>query len=158
MEEFRQRKDIRLKNYNYSSAGRYFITICVKDKHEMLGKIVGANCVRPCLSEIGNIVECEILKLSKIYEAVSVDKYVIMPNHIHMILVINNNIHGRTQFAPTISQIIKQFKGSITKQIGYSIWQKSFHDHIIRNEAEYQKIRKYIETNPLKWEEDIYFV
>ena len=77
-----------------------------------------------------------------------------MPNHIHMIITNTNN--ERTQFAPTISRIIKQMKGIITKEIGYSIWQKSFHDHIIRNEKEYNLIAEYIENNPIKWEDDCF--
>jgi len=99
-----------------------------------------------------------------------------MPNHIHMIIKINNdeqaadsgqiaddsgrtlNDSGRTEFAPTVSRIIKQFKGSITKQIGFSLWQKSFHDHIIRDESDYMEIWNYIDKNPEKWTEDCYFV
>ncbi|MEG1193928.1 MAG: hypothetical protein RSG50_12015 [Clostridia bacterium] len=65
--------------------------------------------------------------------------------------------NGRTQFAPTLSRIIKQFKGSITKQIGFSIWQKSFNDRMIRNEQGYREVWQYIDTNPLKWEKDCLF-
>ena len=79
------------------------------------------------------------------YDAVDVAKHVIMPNHIHMIIVIAVNGGGRTQFAPTISRVIKQFKGSITKQIGFSLWQRSYHDHIIRDEKEYLRIAQYIQ-------------
>ena len=153
------RKKNRLSGYDYSAAAYYFITICIKDKHEMLGTVnadVGANCVRPRLSEIGNIVDREILVLSETYDAVKIDKYVVMPNHIHMIIIIGSS-HGRTQFAPTVSRIVKQFKGSVTKQIGFSLWQKSFHDRIIRDEAEYQKIWQYIDENPAKWSDDCYY-
>ena len=153
--ELLERKNLRLQDHDYSKNGAYFITICVKDGHEMLGKIVGANCVRPILTDIGQITETEIGILSNTYDGVIVDKYVVMPNHIHMIIFIRAD--GRTQFAPTISRIIKQFKGSITKKIGYSIWQRSYHDHIIRNEDEYCKIWKYIDENPAKWAEDRYF-
>ena len=156
MKELRQRKRIRLKEYDYSSPGQYYITICVKEKHEVLGEIKGmrANEIGPCLSEIGAIVENEILKLSRIYENIFVDKYIIMPHHIHMIIVLTC---GRTQFAPTVSQVIKQFKGSITKQIGFSIWQRSYFDHIIRDKEEYKAICQYIDTNPLKWEIDRFY-
>jgi REP element-mobilizing transposase RayT len=115
---------------------------------------VEAYCVRLSLSEQGRIVEKEIHILSETYEAVEVNKYVVMPNHLHMIIVISDS--GRTQFAPTISRIVKQFKGSITKQIGFSMWQRSYYDHIIRNDEEYQKIWEYIDTNPLNWEIDKY--
>lgn len=139
-----KRKNIRLNDYNYSSNGAYFITICTKNKENLLWKNVGANCVRPLdqlpLSKIGIVIENEIYKLNTVYENIKVDKYQIMPNHIHLIIFIYEDSNGRTQFAPTISRIIKQFKGSITKQIGFSIWQKSFYDRIIRNENEYQSV------------------
>lgn len=150
-----KRKNIRLNDYNYSSNGAYFITICTKNKENLLWKNVGANCVRPLdqlpLSKIGIVVENEIHKLNTIYENIKVDKYQIMPNHIHLIIFIYEDSNGRTQFAPTISRIIKQFKGSITKQIGFSIWQKSFYDRVIRNEKEYQSVWNYIHNNPLKY-------
>lgn len=150
-----KRKNIRLNDYNYSSNGAYFITICTKNKENLLWKNVGANCVRPLdqlpLSKIGIVIENEIYKLNTVYENIKVDKYQIMPNHIHLIIFIYEDSNGRTQFAPTISRIIKQFKGSITKQIGFSIWQKSFYDRVIRNEKEYQSVRNYIHNNPLKY-------
>lgn len=150
-----KRKNIRLHNYNYSYNGAYFITICTKNKENLLWKNVGANCVRPLdqlpLSKIGIVIENEIYKLNTVYENIKVDKYQIMPNHIHLIIFIYEDSNGRTQFAPTISRIIKQFKGSITKQIEFSIWQKSFYDRVIRNEKEYQSVWNYIHNNPLKY-------
>lgn len=150
-----KRKNIRLNDYNYSSNGAYFITICTKNKENLLWKNVGANCVRLLdqlpLSKIGIVIENEIYKLNTVYENIKVDKYQIMPNHIHLIIFIYEDSNGRTQFAPTISRIIKQFKGSITKQIEFSIWQKSFYDRIIRNEKEYQEVWNYIHNNPLKY-------
>ena len=95
-------------------------------------------------------------KISKIYEAVELDKFVIMPNHVHLILIIRYS-NGRPMTAPTISQIIQQFKGSITKQAGKSVWQKSYYDHVIRNDSDYIRICEYIETNALKWADDEYF-
>ncbi|MEG2389244.1 MAG: transposase, partial [Clostridia bacterium] len=103
------------------------------------------------------IVDDEIQKLNTIYENVVVDTYCIMPDHIHAIIMVLSDENGRTQFAPTLSRIIKQFKGSITKQIGFSIWQKSFNDRMIRNEQGYREVWQYIDTNPLKWEEDCLF-
>ena len=154
------RKPNRLKEYDYSQNGAYFITICTRKREKLLWN-VGANCVRPqdkiSLSDIGIIIDNEIKSINKIYSnIVKIDKYVIMPNHIHMIISIDSD--GRTQFAPTISRIIKQFKGSITKQIGFSIFQRSFHDRIIRNQKEYHKIWEYTDTNPLKWEQDCFYV
>ena len=165
MTEYVRRKTNRLNNYNYSSSGMYFVTICVKDKQKILWNnndfdCVGANCVRQSedmfLSEYGIVVKNEIEKINNIYDnLIKIEKYVVMPNHIHMIIFIN--AYGRTQFAPTISRVIKQFKGSITKQLGKSVFQRSFHDHIIRNEADYLKIWNYIDTNPAKWQEDCFY-
>ena len=150
-----KRKNIRLNDYNYSSNGAYFITICTKNKENLHSKKVAANSVRPLeqlpLSKIGIVIENEIYKLNTVYENIKVDKYQIMPNHIHLIIFIYEDSNGRTQCAPTISRIIKQFKGSITKQIGFSIWQKSFYDRVIRNEKEYQSVWNYIHNNPLKY-------
>ena len=162
MKELPERKKVRLHGYDYSSTGCYFITMCVRDRQELLGRIllgridVGANCVRPCLNEYGNVIDKEISVLSKTYDAVEISKYVVMPNHIHMIIKIGDS--GRTQFAPTVSRIVKQFKGSVTKRLGFSIWQKSFHDHIIRDESEFKRIWQYIDDNPMKWQDDCYFV
>ena len=99
-----KRKPLRLNGYDYSSCGAYFITLCVKDKRRIFWESVGANCVRPDivpLSRIGEIVSREIQKISVIYDNVEVDKFVVMPNHVHMILSILADDHGRTQFAPT---------------------------------------------------------
>ncbi len=90
-------------------------------------------------------------KIDTVYPAVCVDKYCIMPDHIHLIVSVNADENGRPQVAPTISRVIKQFKGSLTKKIGRSIWQKSFYDHGIRNQQDYDEIWEYIENNPLKY-------
>ncbi len=170
MSELRVRKSIRLKNYDYSSKGYYFVTICVKDKHELLGTIrVGAITNRPFnkitnrppveLTEYGKISDKAIRSIATHHRNVKVDKYVIMPNHIHMILVLNDvDDCGRLLIAPTnLSKIVQQLKGYISKAIGFSIWQKSYHDHIIRDAEDYRRIWKYIDENPCKWQEDEYY-
>jgi len=108
------------------------------------------------LTDIGEVVENEITALSQTYINVVVDTYVVMPNHVHMILCLDDG--GRQNAAPTVSRVIGQWKRSISMKLGYSIWQKSFHDHIIRNETEYQEIWKYIDQNPTKWTEDRYYI
>lgn len=157
--ELPKRKQNRFKNYDYSQNGAYFITACTKDRHELLWD-VGARIARPqdaaALSEYGVIIDAAIREIPEHYPCISVDKYVVMPNHIHMILAIANE-DGRAMRAPTIATIINQMKGYVTKQIGFSLWQKLFHDHIIRNEQEYQKIWEYIDTNPIKWEDDCFY-
>jgi REP element-mobilizing transposase RayT len=148
-----QRKPNRLKGYDYSRNGVYFITACVKDRHYLLWK-EGIAVAEPYeLSDIGNIVDGAISGISEHYMGVFVDTYVIMPDHIHLLLVLQAQ-DGRAMRAPTVSQIVCQMKGYVTKQIGDSIWQKLFYDHIIRNDQQYQSIREYIESNPVKWRDD----
>lgn len=122
---------------------------------------VGASIARPeniCLSQYGKIVVEAIEKISTIYPAITVDNYVVMPNHVHLLLQIHSDCNGRAMLAPTISKVVQQMKGFVTKQIGKSIWQKLFHDHVVRDEAGYLKIWNYIEGNPSKWEEDCFYV
>lgn len=147
-EKFPQRKNIRLQ-YDYSKEGMYFITICTKNREELFGKIQDEKQIE--LTNIGKIVENCIIDFNRIYQNITIDEYIIMPNHVHMIISIigENNI--------TIPRIINQYKGNITKRIGYSIWQKLFYDHIIRNEKEYWKIKEYIQNNIANWNKDIYF-
>ncbi len=134
-----KRKLNRLEGYDYSQAGAYFAILCTKDRKCILSRIiVGASIARPheiVLSNIGKIVDIAINNISKIYHpSITVDKYIVMPNHIYLLLQIHCSDSGRAMHAPTISTIIQQMKGYVTKQIGYSIWQNLFHDHIIRNE------------------------
>lgn len=92
-----------------------------------------------------------IEQLEIIYSNIIIDEYIIMPNHIHMILGITEQCNN------SISTIIQQLKGKVTKELGYSIWQKLFYEHIIRNEEEYFKIKNYILNNPINWSMDEYF-
>jgi len=154
-----KRKPNRLRDYDYSQKGAYFITICVKDRKCILGNITIGDIAHIQLSTIGKIVDNTIRNIPHIYnDAVSIEKYVIMPNHIHMIIMMPENVDGRAMRAPTISTIINQMKGFVTKKVGYSIWQKLFYDRIIRNQQEYEKTYEYIETNPSKWQEDKYYI
>lgn len=142
------RKRIRLKDYDYSEENMYFITICVKDRLELLGKIIEGNIE---LTTEGKIIKQNINKIEKIYKNIIIDEYVIMPNHIHILLLINYKSDI------TISKIIKHFKTNVTREIKYSMWQKSFYEHIVRNEKEYFKIKEYIKYNVINWKKDKYF-
>jgi REP element-mobilizing transposase RayT len=155
--EFPVRKNIRLKNHDYSRAGYYFVTLCVKDGHEMLGTVVGTTAPgRPFveLTPLGICVNETIQVANK--NNVKIDKYVILPNHIHMIVIIGHGTDDRGR--SSLHQVVRNIKSYITKWAGFSMWQRSYHDHIIRNEDEYQRIWRYIDENPAKWEEDRYFV
>lgn len=161
--EFKTRKEIRMKNFDYSRNGLYFITICTKDRTPYLSEIknspvdVGADIIRPIMNytEIGNLTEKSIKQIHKHYDDVSVFKYCIMPDHIHMIISIMHEIKtadsGRIISAPTIPQIIGSLKRYISKNTGIKLWQKSYYDRIIRNEREFLEICDYIENNPLNW-------
>ena len=167
MKELPKRKPNRLNNYDYSANGAYFITICVAERKNLLsdieGNIVGAIINRPklTLKEIGIIAEEYIKEIPMHYRYVNVDNYVIMPNHIHILLQINRKFEERAidnrPYNTDVSTIIKEFKSAVTKKAGQSIWQKSFHDHIIRNENDYEMIWEYIETNPEKWTDDCFY-
>lgn len=126
----------------------YFITLCIKNRLEMLGKIEENNIN---LTKEGKITKNNINKIENIYENISIDEYIIMPNHIHILLSINykNNV--------TISRIIKHYKTNVSREIGHCIWQQSFYEHIIRNEKEYLKIKEYIRSNVINWKKDKYF-
>ncbi len=143
-----KRKSIRLKEYDYSSAGMYFVTICIKNRIEILGKIKDD---KMNLTKEGIIVEKHIRNITNVFKKITIDEYIIMPNHIHMIIAIDK------QNKVTLSKIIKRYKENITKEIRYCIWQKSFYEHIIRDENEYYKIKEYIQNNVINWEKDIYF-
>ena len=159
--ELPKRKPNRLKDFDYSQPNAYFITICTKNKEMLFWENVGASIARPedvWLSKYGKIVVEAIEKISTIYPVITVDNYVVMPNHIHLLLQIHSDSSGRAMLAPTISIVIQQMKGYATKKIGRSIWQKLFHDHVIRDEKGYLKIWNYIEGNPSKWEEDCFYM
>lgn len=151
------RKNIRMQGFDYASCGIYFITICTKDRKCILWESVGAICDRPPeqlkLSEAGETVEAELAVVGTIYPSIRLELCCIMPNHVHLLLVVEPDESGRSQIAPTVSvsRVVKQFKGAVTKRLGRSIWQKSFHDHVVRNEQEYRKIAEYIENNPANW-------
>ena len=146
--KFFTRKNPRLTNYNYTDGGYYFITICTKDKIHYFGEILNEKMQ---FSEIGKIAFDNIKRLNDMYKTIKIDKFVIMPNHIHLILIIDK------QSNISVSNIIKKYKEWITKNIGKGIWQKSFYDHIIRNEKDYLRIWEYIDENILKWSLDKYY-
>ena len=121
MSDLPKRKHNRIYDFDYSTPGAYFVTICTANREKIFWSNRRGDLRSPAdvlLSDIGLIINGEIQKLNTVYDAVRVDKYCIMPDHIHMILLIDTDTNGRTQFAPTISRVIKQFKGSITKQVG----------------------------------------
>jgi len=168
----------RLKSWDYSSEGAYFITICTKGMINYFGKIVEEKVI---LSAIGNIVNEEWLMTGQIRKNVILDEYIIMPNHVHGIIFLLNKpdivetprwgvsnsetthrVVSTTLKKDSISSILGQYKSNCSKRIkdcGIKNfqWQPRFHDHIIRNPKELYNIRKYIINNPLKWSFDEYY-
>lgn len=149
--ELKKRKDLRLKDYDYSLPGAYFVTVCTQNKKPILWNVGAATC-RPTLSKYGSVVKIAIQQISEYYPMISVDKYCIMPDHIHMILSINTNEDGRQIAAPTISTVVGHMKRWVSIQLGLPIWQKSFIDRVIRNEKGYHAVWEYIENNPINFD------
>jgi REP element-mobilizing transposase RayT len=156
----------RLRGYDYGSTGYYFITICTSERLPRFGSIEKGLMV---LNKSGEIVQSAWLELPDHYPNLSLDEFVIMPNHLHAITILENTrrdrfinlslqkpakIHG-------LSEIIRGFKtwsarrvNELDKSLGVPLWQRSFYDHVIRDEKDLQRVREYIHDNPLKWEED----
>ena len=148
-----KRKRIRLEQYDYSTPGAYFITICTKDRVRILWDNVEAAISRqetPRLSQIGKIVEQAVQQIETHHPAACVDKYCIMPDHVHLILTLKADEYGKSVSATTVPTIIGSMKRWVSVQIGQPIWQKSFMDRVIRNKQGYLKVWEYIDHNPLK--------
>ncbi|MBQ9516787.1 MAG: HD domain-containing protein [Eubacterium sp.] len=149
------RKRNRLKNYDYSSNGAYFITICTKEKAKFLSSVVGGgvpDAPKINLSYYGTIIDNQIIEMNNVYENIVAEKYVIMPNHIHILLNIVTGSSGTpTPTNSLVSMWVSTFKRFTNKRCNTSIWQRSFHDHIIRDEDDYLLHLQYIDENPKKW-------
>ena len=160
----RDRKPTRLKDFDYSSHGAYFVTICAKDRKPIFSQIFVGQGLAPAeigLTLYGKIAEEQLHKLTERFPSITIDKYVIMPNHIHIIVFLKNDTAGASP-CPTLSEVICAYKSLTTlmcKRMCASdvIFQTSFYDHIIRNYEDYYRIWKYIDNNPGKWTEDEYY-
>ena len=161
--EYSQRKRLRLTSYDYSQPGYYFITICTRERsREVLCSIepaVGAIINRPpriFLTPVGRIVDGTIRAIPDHYPGISVDQYVVMPDHVHLILSFQHvGPDGRQIAAPTpLPNVIQQMKRIASKQAGGPLWQRGFYDHILRNDADLAETRQYIRNNPLKRVQD----
>jgi len=162
------RRSIRLRGYDYTRAGEYFITICTRDRMCLFGDIVDGEIA---LNEYGKIVADEWIKTAEIRDEIALDEWIVMPNHFHGIFVICDR-RGTARRAPTmerfgqpvagsVSTIIRSFKSAVTKRInetrqtpGVKLWQRNYYEYVIRNEDELNRIREYIIGNPAKWDLD----
>ena len=159
MSELQKRKSNRLQNFDYSTNGAYFITICTYNKECILSNIVGEGlCALPKinLNPIGEEIEKSINYINDYYDNIKIVKHIIMPNHIHLLIEINNQTGGHGD--PPLQSIIGQLKSYTTNKYGKQLWQRSYYDHIIRNEEDYLNVWEYINNNVKKWTEDKYYI
>ena len=164
-EDIKKRKELRLKQYDYSSAGAYFVTICIKDRKQILSNIVkpvGVGALddpKIALTNIGEIVEKNLISNSNI-SGVTIDAYVIMPDHIHFIIILDSEkykIYNKgSSRAPTptnamLPHIVSTFKRFCVRDMGFNPFQRGYMEHIIRSEGDYEKRIRYIYENPIRW-------
>ncbi|MBK9662296.1 MAG: hypothetical protein IPO71_04045 [Nitrosomonas sp.] len=178
-----RRKSIRLQGYDYSQAGAYFITVCTHHRVPLFGEIVDGVMV---LNTAGQIVEKCWCAIPEHFPQVTLDEFVVMPNHVHGIITVGANNVGANDYLPlpsdetpiqsnepprplqhgtsrTIGSMVRGFKIGVTRWFRantdiHAVWQRNYYEHIIRNEDAYLAIAEYIQTNPQRWETDTYHV
>ena len=148
-DRFPVRKNPRMKQYDYTSHNYYFATICTRDKLCLFGSPAK-------LSPMGKIAADCLRNIPAHFPGVIIDKWVVMPNHIHAIVI----LPGTTT---NLSNVIGQYKAAVTKESrafypNVQIWQTSFHDHVVRDQADYERIWTYIDTNPARWMDDCFYI
>lgn len=158
MEQRPVRKPNRLPNYDYSQIGSYFVTVCVQDMRCILSRVLPDANGREAFVELMPIGQCVNSVLSEMMQHIPnarIDRFVIMPNHVHMLISIvtepSCGASGRTPPTNTLSRFIGTFKRLTQKSCGQKIWQRGFHDHIIRDDDDFRLRWRYIDENPKKW-------
>ena len=178
MRRKRNRRSIRLRGHDYSLAGHYYVTVCVKNRQSILGDVCHDKMI---LNATGEKVQFTWLDLPRHNKNIELDEFIVMPNHLHGIIIIvgagskpaqkhghisiGNHVGAGLEPAPTdhgLSEIVRQFKTFSTKRInqinntsGTPIWQRNYYDRIIRNDASLRGVRQYIQDNPVNWEDDV---
>ena len=161
------RRSIRLVQYDYRSAGCYFITVCLREREHLLGDVINGKVL---LHAAGQIVDSAILEMGRRNNHVGVDSFVVMPDHFHLLLSIESPNDGqpsgikgakpRGTVPRSIGAIVQNLKSLTSRRInrlhgvsGRRVWQRNYWERVIRDEAERDQIREYIVTNPQQWEE-----
>ncbi len=164
--DIHRRRSLRLKDYDYAQAGTYFVTVCTQNRECLFGEVVDG-VMR--LNAAGRMVAFAWQAIADHFPQVDVDAFVVMPNHMHGIIVLIGDGRGTACRAPTREQfgkpvpgsiptIMRSFKSAATKRInelrntpGVPVWQRNYYEHVIRNEDDLARIREYIASNPLQW-------
>lgn len=152
-----KRKPQRLKEYDYSQNGAYFVTICTKNRVPFFGHIVGA--AHPGgphveLSELGQIVEHHLTAIPHVYQTAALEHYIIMPDHIHFILSLDQNGPPGCAAPTSLPKIVSALKSLCTRSANIPLWQRGYYEHVIRNQQDMDAAAEYILTNPARrWEQ-----
>jgi len=144
-----RRRRLRLAGYDYSRPGAYFVTICARDHQCLFGEIVAGAMRR---NQIGETVAACWNEIPRHYANVVLDAFVVMPNHLHGILLLTDLV-GAGHARP-LPLIVGSFKSAASRRVGARIWQRDYWEHIIRSEDELNRIRHYVDDNPLCWPAD----
>ena len=168
--ENHQRSSVRLRGYDYSQPGAYFVTICTQGRMCLLGDISGGEVQ---VTAVGGIVKHSWYDLPSHYRNIELDEFVVMPNHVHGIVIITDHVASTVgagfKPAPTppqrrhaLPEIVRGFKTFSSRRInlmrstpGHQFWQRNYYEHIIRSENELDQVRRYIQENPAKWADDV---
>jgi len=143
-----KRKQIRLTKHNYNRNGLYLITIVTQDRLEVLGKIESGTMM---LSSLGELAASCVDKIGTVYPSVAVEAYAVIPNHVHILLALLDEVHN-----PSISRVVQQWKGVVSKGAEYSCWQTNYHENLLHTGERLRTVRRYIQNNPVDWEKDRY--
>ena len=174
MNGYTRKKSLRLQNYDYAQNGLYFVTICTQNRKPLFGRIEDENMI---LNNAGEMVQKVWSEIPIFYVGFVLHEFVVMPNHIHGLIEIVNDDEQRTatgglslQNRMTVSDVVHRFKTLTTRRYIFAVynngwesfhkkvWQRSYHEHVIRSDVSYRKIVEYIQLNPMKWKEDCYFM
>lgn len=170
--DLHKRRSLRLKSYDYSSEGCYFVTICCADRLPLFGMV---DDQKMYLNEYGQIAYDQWFNTLNQRTGIELDEFIVMPNHIHGIITLTEDFHQAHQIrhrgvcdtplrSPTytLGSVIRGYKGAVTSRLkdalGEKIWQRNYYEHIIRNEKSYLKIAEYISNNPITWKNDRFFI